>query len=140
MIVLDTNVISALMNARRNPAIPLWLDKYRPAEVFTTTISMYEIQAGIEFLPYDSRRERLAEEWTWLLAEGLRSRILTFDANAARVAATMGAHLRSIGRQIPTADLFVAAIASSASATLVTRNVRHFENLGLQVLNPWDAP
>ena len=37
------------------------------------------------------------------------------------------------------ADALIAAVAESAEMTVVTRNTRHFEPLGVPCLNPWDG-
>ena len=65
-------------------------------------------------------------------------RVLPFDGEAADHYGTLTAHRRSIGRPISQMDAQIAAIALSRGASLATRNVRDFEHLGLDVINPWD--
>ena len=49
------------------------------------------------------------------------------------------AKLRRAGRGIDLRDAMIAGIALSQNAMLATRNVRHFDDESLKVLNPWDA-
>jgi len=34
-------------------------------------------------------------------------------------------------------DVQIAGIAAARKATLATRNIRHFEGLGMALVNPW---
>jgi toxin FitB len=43
------------------------------------------------------------------------------------------------GRNPTTANAQIAAIAFSRQITLATRNVRDFEGLRIELINPWDA-
>ena len=57
MIVLDTNILSELMRPAPNPAVVAWLDRQKPGDVATTTITVAEILFGIERLPAGQRRD-----------------------------------------------------------------------------------
>lgn len=65
--------------------------------------------------------------------------ILALDADAARLAADLAVMNKRSGRNIPFGDLAIAAIAVANSATLATRNIKHFEGYGLTLVNPWDT-
>jgi len=69
----------------------------------------------------------------------LRDRILDFDFGAAMAAANVSAERRRLGRRIDTVDTQIAGIAVSRGATIATRNVRHFGDLPIEVVKPWDA-
>jgi toxin FitB len=43
------------------------------------------------------------------------------------------------GRTVELRDTMIAGIALAQRATLATRNVRHFDDLRVPVVNPWDA-
>ena len=49
----------------------------------------------------------------------------------------MGRMVQNLGHN--TADLIIAATALEYGFTVVTRNVRHFEPTGVQVLNPFET-
>lgn len=138
MIIIDTNVLSELMKSAPD-AVPLtWLALHPRHTVFTTAISQAEIYFGLRSMPEGRRRrdlEALAEN---ILEDDFRGRILPFDTNAADRYATIVAARRSLGRPIREFDAQIASIAISRGASLATRNVRDFEHLDLDIINPWD--
>lgn len=79
MIVLDTNVVSALMRAQADAVTRAWLDRQAADSIWTTAVSVFELRAGIELLPAGRRRERLDRTLAAVLAEDLVGRILPFD-------------------------------------------------------------
>ena len=83
------------------------------------------------------RRQRLEEAFAKALDEDLEGRVLPFDAAAAGSAALIAAKQRRAGRPVEIRDVQIAGIAAVRKATVATRKVRHFEGLGLAVVNPW---
>jgi predicted nucleic acid-binding protein len=138
MIVLDTTSVSALMQPGLNPAAVTWLDRQQVTQMHMTTITVMEIRAGIERLPASARRRRLGTAFDSVVHSTLRGRILDFDFDAAMVAGALIAERLRAGRPIDAHDTQIAGIAVSRSAAIATRNVRHFEDLPVQVINPWD--
>ena len=138
MLVLDTNVLSAMMSAEPVRKVADWiLDQ--PSEVlFTAAVCQAEILSGIAILPDGRRRADLAEAARAMFAEDFQGRILPFDAEAAAAYARVFAARRMAGRPAGTIDLMVAAIASARGASVVTRNVADFEGVGMTIINPWD--
>jgi toxin FitB len=136
MIVLDTNVISELM--RRNPSadVVAWLDA-QTDPLWITSITMHEIEYGIERLGDESRKSALRAAFERAFAEVVSPRVLAFDEEAARVAGAISAQRERDGRPIHIADSQIAAIARCNSATLVTRDLRDFSGLDLDLINPW---
>lgn len=138
MIILDTNVISELMLRQPDPRVPAWLAS-RPAQsVFTTAISLGEIFRGIRILPDGRRRQDLESLARGVFHADFAERVLPFDAVAGDVFATISARRRAIGRPISEMDAQIAAIAFSRGASIATRNVRDFDHLDVEVINPWD--
>lgn len=138
MIVLDTNVISALMAPVQEPAIVQWFDSVAPASVFTTTITRAEILYGVRILPDGKRKAGLGANVAKIFDIKLSGRVLPFDVPAADIYAEIVAARRALGRPMMQFDAQIAAIAISRGASLATRNVRDFDHLGLDVINPWD--
>lgn len=138
MIVLDTNVISALMRPHRSAELRDWLDRQPFESIWTTTISVYEILAGIEMLPVGKRRRMLEEAFEASVAL-LAGRILPFDLNAAEHAAAILSSrlLRGVNKE--TRDTQIAGIVMSRAATLATRNVKDFQDLDIVLVDPWSA-
>lgn len=137
MIVLDSNVISAMMR-QPDKLLIAWLDTQPQQSLWTTSISVYEIEYGLQALLKGKRRQGLQKDFERAMQEDLEGRILDFDHLAAKQAAAISAHLRSIGRPIDVRDAMIAGISLSRNATLVTRNVKHFDQTGVNLINPWD--
>ena len=139
MIILDTNVISALMKAAANPSIVRWLN-FQPAQsVWTTSITIFELRVGIERLPVSRRRNTLEDELHHVLEEDIDDRILTFDRVAASETAVLSAKRERVGRPVDLRDSMIAGIVLSRRAEFATRNVRHFADLDVPVIDPWAA-
>lgn len=137
MIILDTNVISALMRRRPDPLVRDWLDRQPGESVWTTSVSVLEVRTGIESLDPGDRRTGLEQAFDALLRSDLEERILAFDVAAANVAGAIAGARRRAGRTIEVRDIQVAGIAMVRHATLATRNTRHFAGLGLLLVDPW---
>lgn len=138
MIVLDTNVISEMMATLPNPSVATWLALQPRQSVFTTAITQAEVLAGMRVLPVGKRKDRLEVQATAMFSTEFGGHILSFDGEAAECYADITAHRRAIGRPISQLDAQIAALAYSHHASLATRNVRDFEHLGLDLINPWD--
>lgn len=124
------------MRADANAAAREWLDRQPRAEIWTTTINVFELRAGIEMLPAGRRRQRLDEILKAVLGEDLEGRVLPFDRPAAEAAATVLAHRRRAGRQIEWRDTQIAGIVIANKARLATFNVRDFAGLDIELIEP----
>ena len=138
MIVLDTNVVSALMRDAPDPAVVEWLDKLPAESIWTTSVTVFEIRTGIEQLTPSRRRKKLEEMFAQLLDEDLDGRVQSFDLAAAIAAGTIAASQRKAGHTVEIRDVQIAGIAASRRATVATRNIRHFDGAGIDLMNPWE--
>jgi len=137
MIILDTNVLSALMRRDPDPPVVQWLDLQAPQSIWITSVTLFECRLGLALVPDGRRRRTLEAAFSRLLAEDLENRVLPFDSEAALQAASLAADRQRAGRPVDIRDTQIAGIAQARRATLATRNVRHFEGLTVQVINPW---
>lgn len=135
MILLDTNVVSALMN--QDPSVIAWMDEQPPESVWVTSVTVFESRYGIESLPRGRKRIALEKAFQDFVAEDLNGRVAAFDASAARAAATLAAERRRLGRPGDMRDTQIAGIAIARRATIATRNTRHFQDLPTPVVDPW---
>lgn len=135
MIILDTNVIAALM--RSEAAIVDWLDTQPRQSVWTSSVSVYETRFGIEILAAGRRRRDLERTFEAFLKEDIDGRVLPFDILAAESAGRVAAERRRTGRTIEIRDVQIAGIVIARKATLATGNVRHFAGIGLSLIDPW---
>lgn len=137
MLVLDTNVISEIMQLLPSPRVLEWWSQQQAAELFTSTVTVAEILYGIELLPRGKRRDKLLAEADAMFAEDFAGRILPFDKDAARAFPEIAVGRRPQGRPIAEFDAQIAAIARSRRAILATRNTADFEGCGVRLVNPW---
>ena len=139
MVILDTNVLSELMQQRANPLVRQWLDRQAELSVWTTSVTIFEIRYGIELLPKSRRRASLEAEFERFIEDDIQGRIVPFDAQAATVAAGLMAQRQQMGRMGDLRDTMIAGIVIASHATLATRNTRHFDDLSVSVVDPWAA-
>ena len=137
MILLDTNVLSALMHRETDPVVVAWLDAQPPESIWTTAITVFEIRFGIESLAKGRKRKALEEAIAAALDEDFDGRVLAFDQAAAEVSAKIAARQREAGRPVEIRDVQIAGIAAARKATLATRNTRHFDGTGIALVDPW---
>ena len=139
MIILDTNVLSALMRPEPEPPVLEWLNRQPADSVWITSITLFETRFGLSLLPRGRRRQALETAFIQLLEHDLEHRVLDFDASAAASAAFLAAERHRKGHPADLRDTQIAGIAVARRATLATRNVRHFSDLTVRVVNPWVA-
>jgi toxin FitB len=139
VIILDTNVVSALMEDEPDKKIAAWLDKFPWESFWLTTISLFELRYGIESLAAGRRRAEFEEGFARVLNPGFHGRILPFDESAAAAAGLIAASRRRRGRPTEIRDTLIAGIAVAHRADFATRNARHFSDLGISVIDPWVA-
>jgi predicted nucleic acid-binding protein len=139
VIVLDTNVISALMRSEPDRLVVAWLDSLPPESIWTTSVTVFEVRLGLEILPAGQRRRQLEEAFAKALEEDFEGRVLPFDQVAAQAAGRIAAERRRAGRTVEIRDIQIAGIVNVRKATLATRNTRHFEGCGLVLVDPWSA-
>jgi predicted nucleic acid-binding protein len=139
MIVLDTNVVSAMMRSDVDTTVRDWLDRLPAESIWVTTITIFEVRFGIEVLAKGRRRQQLEDDFVQTIAEDFQGRVLDLDHTAAEAAASLCAQRRLRGRPIEMRDTFIAGIVISRRANLATRNVRHFDDLEIAVIDPWLA-
>jgi predicted nucleic acid-binding protein len=139
MMLLDTNVISELMRIRPDPNVVAWLNRLSFRSVFISAISIFEIRFGILRLPEGRRRDDLCEAFDGLVNDIFRDRVLAFDNEAATLAAAIAAERERRGVLKSVNDTWIAAVALTAGAKLATRNLRDFDDLPVDLVNPWSA-
>lgn len=137
MIILDTNVLSALMQQQADPLVVAWLDEQRAESVWLTSVTLFEVRFGLDCLSDGRKKRLLTERFEALLSDDLSHRVLLFDATAAAEAALLAARRKANGQPVDMRDIFIAGITQAKRAALATRNVKHFDDLTVPVINPW---
>jgi len=135
--LLDTNVVSEWVKPRPNGNIIAWLTETDEEEIFISVCTIAELRFGIASMASGKRRDQLDG---WLrsdLPARFDGRIVGIDLPIANAWGEIQARTRRKGRPIGPMDGLIAATAEIHGMTVVTRNTRHFEALGLNLLNPW---
>ena len=143
MILLDTNVLSEALRPTPSAVVINWLNAHF-VECAISSITIFELAAGLAQLPDGKRRETL-EAAVARVVRRFGTRVYAFDTPAAHAAAKLleGARAQGLGlHQVPAklADLQIGGIATAYGLSLATRNIADFQGSGLELINPWDAP
>lgn len=139
MIILDTNVLSALMRLPADKKVVEWLDKQPRTSIWTTSITILEIRYGLQILPVGKRRSALIQIFERVLVDEIESRVAPFDTVAAQHAGDLMAVRHRKGRPGELRDTMIAGIVLASHARLATRNTSHFEDLSVPIVNPWSS-
>ncbi len=139
MIILDTNVLSEFMRPQPADAVVDWLNRQDAETVWIASIVVLEIRFGLELLDNSERRLRLEQAFETVVSRDLGGRVLPFDSAAADRTARLAALARRQGRSIELRDAMIAGTAARHGALLATRNVRHFVECGIELVDPWQA-
>ncbi len=137
MILLDTNVLSALLRLEREPTVVDWLNTLDETDLCTAAVSVFELRFGIERLPASRRRSKLDADFGIVLAHVIGNRVLPFDRDSAVAAAGLRARRGRSGKTIDVLDTQIAGIAIANECAVATRNVRHFADLAIELIDPW---
>jgi toxin FitB len=134
--LVDTNVLSELRRRTPDPQVVRWFSQRARSTLYLSVLTLGEISKGIGGLGNTPRRLALVN---WLesdLPTFFSGRVLGIDA---AVADRWGQLLSVAGRPLPAIDSLLVATALRHGLSLVTRNVRDVQGLGVQVINPWQA-
>ena len=134
--LLDTNVVSEMTKRHPNPFVAAFLDQ--SADLWLASLVVHELEFGLRLAPPGQRRERLRAGLSRFL-RAYADRILPLDRAAAEWAARFRADAVRSGRPPGLADILIAGIAKAHDLAVATRNVRDFEHLDIDVVNPWDG-
>lgn len=137
MIVLDTNVISEPLRSQPSPKVMEWLDNQAAETLFITAVSRAELRFGVLKLPDGKRKNALRDHIDRVL-NLFEDRMLSFDGAAADQLAIIAARCEKMGKRAVAPDAYIAACAAARGFAVATRNVGHFEQTGVRVINPWE--
>jgi predicted nucleic acid-binding protein len=136
MYLLDTVVLSELRKSprRRNARVVSWLGNVRPDELFLSTVSVAEVERGIERQRRaDAVFARALAEWLDVVLSSYGERVLPITTAVARRWGRLSAQIGNNGL-----DLAIAATALEHGLTVATRNVSDFAATGVTLLDPFD--
>jgi toxin FitB len=137
--LVDTNIISATAPSRPiPPALVDWMD-LQSASLFLSAVTLAEIEDGIAKLQREGASRKSADLAAWweTVLHLYGDRVLAFDAPTARIAGAMADRARGQGHAPGLADIIIAATARHHGLTILSRNLRHLEPLGVAALDPF---
>ena len=137
--LLDTDVPSELTRPRSDPKVERWLEDADDEQLFFSVVSLGEILKGVTILPESRRREELQQWLDDTLRPWFSGRILPVTEPIAERWGILAGRRQLKGKTITVTDGFIAATALHHDLTIVTRNGKDFEDLGVPVLNPWES-
>lgn len=138
-LLLDTNVLSEVRKPVPDARVLSWLDELDEDRAFISVISIAEIRRGVALMDDGRKRDALS---LWLaeeLPQRFEGRILTVDEPTALAWGDLMGLAKRRGRGLSSMDGLIAATAIAQDLTLATRNMRDFENFGIELFDPWIA-
>jgi len=138
MIILDTNVLSALMRQVPDKNVVAWLDRQPRTSIWTTSVTVLEVRFGLQILAGGKRRSALVQAFEVAL-DTIEHRVAPFDIVAAQQAGDLMASRHKKGRPGELRDTMIAGIVLAQHATLATRNTAHFDDISARIVDPWAA-
>jgi predicted nucleic acid-binding protein len=136
--LLDTNIPSEIIKTNSDRRVTSWALTQENATLHISVISIGELRKGIDILP-DGKRKVSLENWLKNdLIPSFSGRVLPVTPQIANLWGALSARRQLAGRPLSMADGLIAATALENELTLVTRDVRDYEDLGLAILNPWE--
>ena len=138
--LLDTNIPSELTRPQPEPRVTRWLEDTDDELIYFSVVSIGEICKSLIVHPQAHRRAWLRNWLDKELRPWLADRILPVSEAIAERWGLLDGECNLKGITLNAADGMIAATALEHDLTVVTRNVRHFDGLGVPVLNPWEQP
>lgn len=133
MLILDTNVISALRRPERNPNAVAWLARQNESDLYLSVVTLGEIERGIA--QQERANPAFAQElsgWLTRTVTLFSDHILPFGPSEARIWGRLSAHMGHAG-----ADLLIAATAIALDSVVVTGNIKDFQETGCKLEDPF---
>lgn len=135
--LLDTNILSELIRPQPHPAVVHWLQAQPETAYYFSVVTLSELAFGVARLPEGQRKAQMQDWLSHDLQQRFIGRILPVSDTIGLCCGEFRAIRQSCGRPLALADGLIAATAASHAMTLVTRNIKDFEELGLDLINPW---
>ena len=140
MILVDTNIVSEAMKLHPDQTVTAWMNAQDWDSLYLCTPVLAELHYGIDRLVRGRRKHLLAAGLDRVENELYHGRILSFDQAAASNYGRLTVERERLGRRMEQMDALIAAIALTHGATIATRDLGDFADLGLDVINPFDVP
>lgn len=137
--LLDTNVLSEFGRSSipPHPKVKRWVEAAHPDALFTSVLCLGEIRKGIDLLPPGRKRSELEQWLNSNLNAWFGSNLLPVTKAISNRWGALDAMMQRRGRPLGNIDGLIAATALEHGLTVVTRNTKHFADLGVALFDPW---
>jgi len=136
--LLDTCVLSEIVKPQPNAGLVNWLAKQNSNTLFISSLTLGELSTGIAKLAEGQRKAFLADWLNTQVIQNFSSRVLDLDAAVALEWGATQAESEAMWKTLHLMDSLIAATAKTHQLTLVTRNMKDMQLVGLKLLNPWN--
>ncbi len=137
--LLDTNVLSEFKRPRPDANLYAWVDAVNEEKTFVSVISLAEMRFGVSLMPPSRRKTELDQWLADYVPRRFERRVLDVTPSIANAWGELLAQAKRRGLGLGVSDGYIAATAKFYGMAVVTRNVKDFQSLGLDVVNPWRA-
>ena len=135
--ILDTNIISELINTNPNPKVLNFLNTLNEKDIYLSSITIGEIYFGIQKLPSGKKQKKLLSWVEEQLLPRFHNKIIDIDTEVMLQWAVLTNTLKTEGTPLPLMDSLIGATCLAKKFTLVTRNEKDFKNIDIKIINPF---
>lgn len=135
--LLDTCILTEFARKKPDTRVIRWMDSLDHDAIFTSVITIGEIQRGIERLPESDRKEALLI-WVYNgLIERLKDHIIPLDTMTLTLWGSLTAWKDVEGKPLGVLESLITASALRNNMTIATRYTDVYHRTGVPVVNPW---
>ncbi len=135
--ILDTNIISELIAKQANSKVLDFVSSLDQKDVYLSVVTIGEIKSGIENVKSLEKKQKLNRWFEQDLLVRFENKIVSIDVETMLIWGKINQKLKSKGKSLPIMDSLIASSCINAGFTLVTRNEKDFQNLDINVINPF---
>jgi toxin FitB len=137
--LLDTNVISTLINPNGAPSVKIWAQGQNEDHLYLSVLTLGEYDKGIHNLnPEHPDRQRYIASRD-ALEERFKGRVISVNDRVVRLWGEISGRVkRETGQAPQVIDTLLAATSIEHDFYLVTRNVKDTKQSGAVVFDPWN--
>jgi len=135
--ILDTNIISELINSNPNPKVLNFLNTLKEKDIYLSSITIGEIYFGIQKLPHGKKQKKLLAWVEEQLIPRFHNKVIDIDTDVMLHWAVLTNILKTQGTPLPIMDSLIGATCLAKKFTLVTRNEKDFKNIDIKIINPF---
>jgi predicted nucleic acid-binding protein len=137
--LLDTCVLIELQRTHGDEQVRERFAELHERQIFISVISIGELTKGVAMIINDEGRQRRLAAWLNDLQTRYAGQILAIDLEICQLWGELTAAAAQRGHTVPATDGLIAATARRHGLSVMTRNVRHFQEAGVEIVNPWET-